>query len=404
LKKKILFITTSNLSTNPRLLKEIKLALNNEIEPHFIGFNIGGWSSPMEKQINNELNIKTTYLSALRKPFLPWFISSIIQIIFRKIYPVLPKIQFINIFGSDKRSILLIDFLRKINKSYDLIVAHNLGALYPAYFYSKKMKIPFAFDIEDFHPGEKVTVGNENYEYQRRKFIMSKFIPFSSYVSYASPLIGQYSFSLLAKQPERNILINNSFFNNEFEFCNIKNQKVQIVWFSQNIDLYRGLEKIIPLLFPYKDKLHITLIGNLYENFKTKVIDNYTDVITHYPAMPQINLHKLLCSFDIGLALEQDSTDLNRQISLTNKIFAYTQAGLYIIATPTMAQSNYLKANSGFGAILSENDIENIKKIEDIILNIDTIRAEKLIRFEKAKKLSFDEDSKKLINIWNYLN
>ena len=52
---------------------------------------------------------------------------------------------------------------------------------------------------------------------------------------------------------------------------------------------------------------------------------------------------------------------------LTNKIFAYTQAGLYIIATPTMAQSNYLKANSGFGAILSENDIENIKKIEENI-------------------------------------
>jgi hypothetical protein len=47
---------------------------------------------------------------------------------------------------------LLLRKLQRKQEKFDLIIGHNLGSLYPAYWLAKKEKTKFAFDVEDYHP------------------------------------------------------------------------------------------------------------------------------------------------------------------------------------------------------------------------------------------------------------
>jgi hypothetical protein len=93
--------------------------------------------------------------------------------------------------------------------------------------------------------------------------------------------------------------------------------------------------------------------------------------------IPQAGLNKYICSFDIGLAIEQKTSDFNRDICLTNKIFAYSQAGLYILATNTSAQKLFMEEHAGLGVVSGQNRGEMGNTVRYLIENIETIRKEK---------------------------
>ena len=251
MQKKILFISKDNLTTNPRLYKELKLAISLGYEVDFIGFFSDKWSDKIDKFLKVQNMADIVYISATRKPLFLWLLSTIVEKTIQKFYPYLKKILKINAYAHSKRTFLICKHLKKYNKKYDLIVAHTLPSLYPAYKLSKKLRVPFIFDIEDYHPGEAISTDAQN-EISRRKFLMKTILTHATYISYASPLIGKYSLELLKgmKIPE-NGLINNCFSENEFQFKENNTQKVKFVWFSQNIAAGRGLELILPALKKY---------------------------------------------------------------------------------------------------------------------------------------------------------
>jgi len=86
---------------------------------------------------------------------------------------------------------------------------------------------------------------------------------------------------------------------------------------------------------------------------------------------------------------------------LTNKIYSYSQAGLFVLATDTQQQDQFILENQNLGKICKQNsqDIEN--KINEIFENIEIIRKNKKSRFEYSQSLSFDNESQKLIEISN---
>jgi hypothetical protein len=53
--------------------------------------------------------------------------------------------------------------------------------------------------------------------------------------------------------------------------------------------------------------------------------------------VPPDELPELIARHDIGLALEQTSI-INRDLTITNKILQYLNAGLAVLATPTVGQ------------------------------------------------------------------
>lgn len=110
--------------------------------------------------------------------------------------------------------------------------------------------------------------------------------------------------------------------------------------------------------------------------------------------------------------MELSSVDENRGICLTNKIWAYLQAGLYILATDTPAQVVFIQEHEGHGEVFDASTqrhrgTENNKyrslegTLNYIVENIDTIRNEKKDRFERAKEYSWENESVKLVSIWD---
>jgi glycosyltransferase involved in cell wall biosynthesis len=230
---------------------------------------------------------------------------------------------------------------------------------------------------------------------------MKTFLPKTAYFSYASPLIGKHSLELFSgsKIPD-NLLINNCFSENEFEFHENDVEKIQFVWFSQNIAAGRGLERALPALYEFKDQVQLNLIGNLYPEFYNNFLIQYADILQIIEPLPQKELNKYICQFDIGLAIELATADYNREICLTNKIFAFSQAGLYILATNTSAQKQFMEEHKESGIVSGQSIEEMQEKVSFIIQNIETIRKDKKKRFENAKKLSWESESQKLVEIW----
>ncbi len=393
--KRILFLTTANLTTNPRLFKELNF-FQDKYDCHFLGFKLGNWSDALDQQHQQGLpSVNFHYISATREPYLPWLKSSVVHVIARKIYPLIKRSIKISAIASDKRAFLIRHYLSKHKGKYDLVIAHNLGTLYPAWDLARRDNTPFAFDIEDYHPGEKINEDIKN-EQSRRVFMLKKLLPDSSYVSYASPLIGQYSIDLIGREMiKKHLLINNSFLSKEF-ICQSKvNGKLKLVWFSQYIDAGRGLEMLLSVLDKYSEQIELHLIGNPRDHFVEKYIKN-RQYINLQGTMAQQDLHDVLSQFDIGLALESIEQDQNRDICLTNKIWAYTQAGLFVIATNTSAQLQFINKNPWVGSIVEQNKKMIDLKVNWLLDNIELIRKERTGRFNKAKDLSWEKEGEKL--------
>ena len=398
--KNFLFISPANLTTNPRLAKELKFAVKQGHIVDFVGFKLGGWSDEVERETISGIHANFHYLSALRKPFFKWFFASLIEKLSQIIYPFFKNSLKICAYAHSKRSFLLHNYLKKNKNKYDLIIAHVLPTIYPAYKFAKKTKTPFIFDVEDYHPGEHIDKDAEN-EKKRREFLMSELLPKAHYVTYASPLIREYTLKLLKNYSEKtHLVINNCFSQNEFQFKENNTEKIKFVWFSQNIAHGRGLELILPEIEKFKDKIEVTLIGNLYRDFYNSFLKKYGDFVKIVPPMPQKQLNLKLSEFDVGLAIELKTADFNRDICLTNKIWAYFQAGLYIFATDTKAQQLFLQEHPEHGIVALNhlNDVE--RKLVMIIQKIDKIRGDKQKRFEEAKKFSWEVERQKLLKIW----
>lgn len=396
--KNILFILSGNISTTPRALKAIEY-YGKFSNIDVVAVNRQQSWYELDKILVAEYNLNYTSLSLQRKPLLKWLLISFINKVSKLISPLFKKSLKLNAFASDKTMILLWWYLKKLKSKYHLVAAHSYSSLFAAYKFSKKFKVPFIFDIEDYHPGEATY---DKHEKNRREFLMNKLLPQASYITYASPLIGEHSLKLLNSQltTRNSQLINNCFSQTEFEFKENNSEKVKFVWFSQNIAAGRGLELVLPALIKFKNKVELHLIGNLYQNFFDDYLAQFSEIIIIHKPLPQKQLNLKLSEFDVGLAIEPGK-DFNREICLTNKIWAYLQSGLYILATDTPAQIKFIEEHNNSG-VISKQDINSFTDvINNVVENIEQIRQNKKPRFEYSKNYSWDVESEKLTEILN---
>ena len=400
--KHFLFISTVNLTTNPRILKEIMLAHSSGYQVTFLGFKIGNWSDELDIELQKKFSgINLIYLNATRKPFLPWAFSTVIEKVARVYNRIFSQGLRSIAFASSKRSVLLYWQLKKMSNTgqgFDLILAHTSGALYPACWYAQKNKTAFAFDVEDYHPWESIR-GNGKHEVKRREAILRKILPHALYVSAAAPLIARQVNHLL---PDVNVVtVYNSFPKQEFiPPAVIQSGKIKLVWFSQNINAGRGLELILQIWEQLKDNFDLTLIGKLDNLFYEQYLKGLEGVIL-LPPMKQSALHANLSQFDIGLAIDVDGEDDNRKLVITNKILAYYQAGLYIVATNTPAQSHFILDNAFHGTLIEQTADSAQKGLLALAEVKDRIRSESQKRFESASAFNWEKESRLLYEIWN---
>ena len=392
----ILFLTTANLVTNPRSLKEILVAKELGYKTIVVAFHLGGWSVELEKKLFEYISdFEIYYLDATKSDGFDWLAASIIHQLF-SFFPFLTKKNIAwESFLIDKRSFQLTCFLNKNKFDAQIVIAHNPGSFYAAAKYAKTNNSKLLIDIEDYHPGEYKNPKQRN---RMEKYLIS-ILPFANHITCASPMIKKKVVELIGDTiKNKTTTINNNFPRSEFVLPKELNGKIKLVWFSQNIDYGRGLEIILPVLDCYSDEIELTLIGNLRLGFKQNEIIS-RNYIKFIKALPQIELHQKLSCYDIGLAIEDVESDENRSICLTNKIWAYLQSGLYIIAINTKAQSDFIKRFSFHGILVNKEESDIKACLEKIICEIETIRSQKNKRFLLAKANSWDNEQVKFINI-----
>lgn len=281
------------------------------------------------------------------------------------------------------------------------VIAHNPGAFYPAIRFYNKTGIAYQIDVEDYHPGE-IPYFNTKHEKRNRIVLIKAAMEKAKHITYAAPLIMKECIKLVGDKTEiisKSFVVNNCFSKDEFKLETQSSKRVKLVWFSQNISKGRGLEQLLPVLNEFSEQIELHLIGNLYKDFEDEYIKLYQSFIKTHSPLPQKSLNLKLAEFDIGLALETESKDYNRQICLTNKIWSYLQSGLFIFATNTPAQKVFLETHKNCGTLISSNQKRIKKDIGEMIANIEGIRSQKASRFNYSRKFSWEKEQQKLKQI-----
>lgn len=360
--------------------------------------NIGGWSAGNEKKLQQSLaatDIQYTDLTRANKWL--WLQSKVVERVALLLYKAGIRSVKIMAFAENRRSYLLLQKLAATNWQPQWVIAHNPSAFYAAYRYAKQKNARLGIDVEDYHPGENQPAIKQQLLFR----LMEELLPLSAYNSYASPLIMQQCLSHMSGLANaRNLVVNNAFRQQEFVLPTPKqaSQPLHFVWFSQNIDYKRGLEPVLQAMDQLRFPFTLTLIGNMRQPFFDGEIRHRTYIQLVEPLM-QPELHRLLSTFDAGLAVEDASADENRNICLTNKIWAYYQSGLYIVASNTPAQQLFLR-NTQHGVVTDNTVAAYLQCFGQVNARLETIRQQSTERFKQAAVYAWQHEAGKLLQVW----
>lgn len=388
----ILYLLSGNLSSTPRALKSL---VTLDEEPFVLLVNRTATWKAYDLDLMKELGIRYVWINLWRRPIFPWLLATMTQQICRIGGIFLKNSPRISAFASNKSTILLNMKLRSLDIRLSGIRAHGYGALYPAWRLSVRRGIPFHADVEDFHPGELPPHGNSS-EKARRELLMRTILPKASFVTFPSPGISRRSLEITGPLRGHNIILN-SFPAGEFIKPAKKSGPLKMIWFSQKIGINRGLNLVFSALtLMEENNWELCLVGDAQPGLEESIPPSIRSFVRILPPLPQHELHRFLSVFDVGLALEVATESENRDLCLTNKLLAYAQAGLYILATNTSAQKVFIEEDPDRG-LLCEYDLQEMKKaLNTIQSEIGPIRAGAKVRYKKNDILSWEHQTQNL--------
>jgi len=250
----------------------------------------------------------------------------------------------------------------------DLYIAHNLAALPAAVSAAKKNSAKAGFDAEDLHRYE-MSNNEADSHFKLKKFIEEKYFDKVDYLTTSSPqIVNQY------KKLFPNLLFNNilNVFPKQVNLGpkTINNEAIKMIWFSQNVGLSRGLQDvIIALRNLQKFEIEFHILGHLpspvkydFDRLVLTLNFPYPPKIFFHEPTDAISLQKFINEFDIGLATEP-AFSINNDSALSNKIFTYIQSGLAVVASDTTAQKQLLLEYPDMGMIYEKNNPGSLAQI-----------------------------------------
>lgn len=393
----LLFVTTSNLATNPRLIKEVEFALQKGYKVTIVCCVFDHWSSSLHTEITKKLqsNVHIVEISVDRSSLTKWAFSTIVQKFSSLLLRFGVKGKLVVSSSLFKRSILLRRVLRKLNGSFSMVIAHNPGAFEPVFWFAKKNNIPFGIDVEDYHPGET----NHSFTARLIRQLQSEIFLFADYVSAASPFILEAVQKDCDHKLRHPLTVLNYFNSGEFVQPSVADGRLRCVWFSQHIDHGRGLEQLVAALSLLRDEVEVHLYGHLNSAFFDSYLKQHPNIIMHSPTTQGL-LHQELSFYDIGLALENSHSNFNRDICITNKILSYFQAGLYIVASKTKAQESFIQQHQSHGIVCELQPQVLTKTLQQLAAQKNEIRVKAVQRYKHALQYGAEQELVKLEILW----
>ena len=162
------------------------------------------------------------------------------------------------------------------------------------------------------------------------------------------------------------------------------------IWFSQTIGPGRGLELFFAAWARTRQPSQVYLLGDERPGYRAKLLARLPESrrgdLHFIPLVTPAQLPAKLAEFDIGLALEP-RWPLNRNITITNKILQYLNAGLAVIATDTAGQKEVMAAAPDCGLLITAHETtEYAAKLDALLADHARLRATQLASRSAAER------------------
>jgi len=161
-------------------------------------------------------------------------------------------------------------------------------------------------------------------------------------------------------------------------------------WFSQTLGPGRGIEPFVAAWCQMRQPSRLVLLGEDAGTFRTQMFQSVPDRLHPHleflDLVPAENLPDIIARHDIGLALELAEIP-NRDLTITNKILQYLNAGLAVVATDTRGQREVLAHAPGAGILISLDEPAALARhLDDFIAD----RQQLAVRQQAARQLATD--------------
>jgi glycosyltransferase involved in cell wall biosynthesis len=229
----------------------------------------------------------------------------------------------------------------------ELYIAHYPAALPAAARAARRHGGLYAYDAEDFHPGD--WPDEPAYETERRllREVEGRYLPGCSYITAASPLIADAYADVYGIG--RPLAVLNTFPLGQAPAGSTAKGTAEpgpsVYWFSQTIGPHRGIECAVRAAGLARCRPHLYLRGSLASGYGEHLERLAHEagaagrVHTLPPAEPQ-SMERLAAAYDVGLVSETGHTG-SRRMCLTNKLFSFILAGIPPVMSDTPAHRGF---------------------------------------------------------------
>ena len=256
----------------------------------------------------------------------------------------------------------------------DLYIAHYVAALPAAAAAARAHGAAYAYDAEDFHPGDLPEGPRHDVARALITAIEGRHLPGAAYVTAASPGIAD----ALAERYgiARPQVVLNAFARAEGppapRAAGSARAEPSLYWFSQTRGPDRGLECALEAAAMARTRPHLHLRGEGAAGFdemlrrRARALGCPHRLHLHPPALPS-RMALLAAGHDAGLVAETGGT-LNRRIALTNKQFTYLTAGIPAVMSDVPAHRDFARRAPGAAILYKAGDPASLAMALDEIL------------------------------------
>jgi glycosyltransferase involved in cell wall biosynthesis len=267
----------------------------------------------------------------------------------------------------------------------------------------------YAFDAEDFHPGDLPDEPASAFDNALLDAIERTHLPGCAYVTAAAPGIAD----AYAKQysiPRPTVVLNTfskSLAPNAASLPSVAKAShpgPSIYWFSQTIGATRGLENAIRAIAESRSRPHLYLRGEPASGYQRNLESLATELGVadrlHFlpPGLPD-EMVALAVPYDVGLVGEIGHT-VNRRIALTNKQFTYLLAGLPVLMSDVPGHSAFAESAKGAAFLYRTEDSVSLADAMDALFTQPTVLAEARRSAYELGQIQFcwENDRTRLLN------
>lgn len=372
---KICIVSRNPPAANPRAIKEAEALANAGYDVTIVYASPGGWSETMSADAVPD-NVRM--IGAPFGPKAPWRIR-IRQLARRISARALAKVAGVSeplAFrgAGDVASDL---FRLALKTKSALYIGHYVEGLAAAARAARVHSSLYAFDAEDFHPGDLPDEPSSAFDNALLDAIERTHLPGCAYVTAAAPGIAD-AYAKRYSIPRPTVVLNT--FSKSLApstSCLQRNSKTSqpgpsIYWFSQTIGATRGLENAICAIAQSRSRPHLYLRGEPapgYQRSLEKLASGLrvADRLHFLPPGSPNEMVALAARYDVGLVGEIGHT-FNRRIALTNKQFTYLLAGLPVLMSDVPGHCSFAELTQGAVFLYRADDPASLARAMDALL------------------------------------